>query len=398
MDHFDNKFAGLNGFVWFTGVVEDIDDPLKLGRLRVRIIGYHTENKTDIPIAALQWAYPLVPIIYASISGIGHTPFGPLKGTHVMGFFRDGMYCQEPVILGTVGGEIEEEPNYGEGFSDPDKVYPRYNKTTARGSYPVKTDINPLALSALYEYSPMSWRSETRIENIQQAWPFTTYAEPAIAWAPVYPKNHVKETESGHVEEFDDTPGAERIHLMHRSGSYRELRPDGSRVVRILGDDYEIVLKDKNLAVQGNLNITVQGNVTLITNGNVEQRVKGDMNTAVDGDYNLTVKGSINVKADDEINILTESDLNAQADGDMNLGTEGTFLSEAGDKHYSQGTEVHHNSSSAPTMPEVEDAIENRRTSIPSKLLDSSDPDTVKSKANTGNTQDRVTFQTGNKY
>ena len=45
----DNYFMGLDGFVWFTGVVEDRYDPDKLGRVRVRCLGYHTESKELIP-------------------------------------------------------------------------------------------------------------------------------------------------------------------------------------------------------------------------------------------------------------------------------------------------------------------------------------------------------------
>ena len=40
----DNYFMGLDGFVWFTGVVEDRNDPAKLGRVRVRCLGFHTED------------------------------------------------------------------------------------------------------------------------------------------------------------------------------------------------------------------------------------------------------------------------------------------------------------------------------------------------------------------
>ena len=45
----ENYFMGLDGFVWFTGVVEDRNDPDKLGRVRVRCLGYHTEDLNDIP-------------------------------------------------------------------------------------------------------------------------------------------------------------------------------------------------------------------------------------------------------------------------------------------------------------------------------------------------------------
>ena len=43
------KFAGKDGFVWFTGVIEDRQDPLKMGRCRVRCVGWHAENKMLLP-------------------------------------------------------------------------------------------------------------------------------------------------------------------------------------------------------------------------------------------------------------------------------------------------------------------------------------------------------------
>ena len=69
-----NIFAGKNGFVWFQGVVEDRNDPLQLGRVRVRCLGFHTEDKQLIPTEDLPWAYPVQPISSAAMSGIGSTP------------------------------------------------------------------------------------------------------------------------------------------------------------------------------------------------------------------------------------------------------------------------------------------------------------------------------------
>ena len=46
---YDNNYLGKNNFVWFNGVVEDRNDPQKLGRLRVRCVGIHTDNKDDLP-------------------------------------------------------------------------------------------------------------------------------------------------------------------------------------------------------------------------------------------------------------------------------------------------------------------------------------------------------------
>ena len=39
-----SNFMGQDGFSWFVGVVEDRNDPLKLGRVRVRCLGYHTSD------------------------------------------------------------------------------------------------------------------------------------------------------------------------------------------------------------------------------------------------------------------------------------------------------------------------------------------------------------------
>ena len=42
-------FYGKNGFVWWTGIVENDEDPLMLGSVQVRIIGIHNEDKNLVP-------------------------------------------------------------------------------------------------------------------------------------------------------------------------------------------------------------------------------------------------------------------------------------------------------------------------------------------------------------
>ena len=44
------------------------------------------------------------------------------------------------------------------------------------------------------------------------------------------------------VQEFDDTPGAERIHTYHRAGTFEEIHPDGSKVIKVVRDEYELYL------------------------------------------------------------------------------------------------------------------------------------------------------------
>ena len=72
-------FQGKEGYIWWHGVVEDRRDPLMIGRCRVRILGWHTEDKTELPTTMLPWAQPLMPITSASQVGVGQAPIGPIE-------------------------------------------------------------------------------------------------------------------------------------------------------------------------------------------------------------------------------------------------------------------------------------------------------------------------------
>jgi hypothetical protein len=88
-----NNFIGRDGFVWWIGIVEDIDDPLTMGRCRVRIFGYHGE-KRDIPTESLPWAVAIHPINMPNFYGT------PRVNDWVFGFFLDATEAQEPAMLG----------------------------------------------------------------------------------------------------------------------------------------------------------------------------------------------------------------------------------------------------------------------------------------------------------
>jgi hypothetical protein len=107
-----------------------------------------------------------------------------------------------------------------------------------------------------------------------------------------YPFNHVTETESGHVFERDDTPGAERIHNYHTSGTYDEVNASGTKSVKIVGDNYEIILKDKNLFIKGDFNVTVEGDYKLNVLGNKYEDIMGHSFTTVRGNRLTKVQGN----------------------------------------------------------------------------------------------------------
>lgn len=92
-------FLGRDGFIWWIGVVEDNQDPLVLGRAKIRIFGYHDNASTgEMPTADLPWAVVVMPANIPGTYGI------PTLGDWVLGFFLDGEDAQEPCILGYIPG------------------------------------------------------------------------------------------------------------------------------------------------------------------------------------------------------------------------------------------------------------------------------------------------------
>jgi len=112
---------------WFTAVVEDVSDPLQQGRVRVRCLGYHTDNTTDLPKEDLPWATCIMPVTSPSISGIGQSATGLVPGSWVFGFFRDATELQDPVVTGSIPSAVGYDNGLGvigQGFADPHGVFP----------------------------------------------------------------------------------------------------------------------------------------------------------------------------------------------------------------------------------------------------------------------------------
>jgi hypothetical protein len=128
-------------------------------------------------------------------------------------------------------------------------------------------------------------------KNNQSGW-----SEPATPASPQFPYNKVTQTESGHVIELDDTPGAERVHLFHRSGSFIEMHPDGQVVYKSMNHGFLISMADQNVKVKGNCNISVDGNASIHARGEVSIQSDSDVNINTKKDFNVFAK-NVNLRA-----------------------------------------------------------------------------------------------------
>lgn len=114
------------------GVIESNDDPMGLGRCRVRIFGIHTEDKTQLPTDMLPWATLLAPNLGMSSAA------GLLPGSWVLIDYYDN-HKQMPIMMGGVGNL----PSYDQPCSDIAGVDGSADSTYNISNAP--SDLPPLA-------------------------------------------------------------------------------------------------------------------------------------------------------------------------------------------------------------------------------------------------------------
>ena len=345
-----SNFMGRDGFQWFVGVVEDRQDPKKLGRVRVRCLGYHTENHGDLPTSDLPWAHPLNPITSATVSGVGQTPLGVVEGTWVVGFFQDGAEAQQPIIFGTLPGVPKNLPvkDAGKGFQDRlNGNYPKYKDEPDTNRLAVNDTNNPHPTLTLRKADRDLAVGTAQIDGVTEGVAQTAsdldteisgvWNEPVTDYASTYPHNHVMETEGGHLREYDDTVGAKRIHERHASGTAYEILNDGTRITRVVSNNYQITAEDDFVHIKGTgrqtfdkgLRVRVNGLGAAGNNYSIEVGNGSNLNIEVNGgNINLTTLqtgadgGDININASRKLNIQAGTGVELTTNsGDINMNT-----------------------------------------------------------------------------
>ena len=143
-------FQGKEGLKWWQGVVEDRNDPLFLNRVRVRIYGAHTWDKQKVATPDLPWSDVMMPTTSPSLSGLGKTTHGLVEGSTVMGFYRDGLDMQDPVVMGSFIGTPQTFSRIDESIDDSGtRNYQKVDRKTTEGFNDPRLDTE-----ASYEGTP----------------------------------------------------------------------------------------------------------------------------------------------------------------------------------------------------------------------------------------------------
>jgi len=274
----------------YFGIVKNNVDPEKLGRVKVSIFGCHEAIETK----DLGWSQVMMPGDTPAISGQGHSvnlvqevlweegddlPDGIIVGdVKVVGSLVCGMFLddfqQEFMVMGTL-------PTKTAGaFDNNDRV----------------RSINPHVDDPKGDYEPDS------------------------TFAPVYPYNNVYETGSGHAKEYDDTPGYERIMERHKSGTQYEIQSDGTKIERVVRDNYQLVVGHDTLEVYGNVRIIVSGQADIAVANDVNLAAGGNLTADITGNMTANITGTTSLIGVDNIKIdVTGSDKKITLDGDVDI-------------------------------------------------------------------------------
>jgi len=275
------------------GVVEDILDPLEIGRVQVRINSLHPTETEPNPTTGLgvskdhlPWCQMLQNITSAAQNGLGISPTGIEIGSWVA----------------------------------------------------LSADIHNSALGKPHT-------AATSKESLYKD-------EPATTAATKYPNNKTISTKSGHLIEIDDTKGAERISVYHKSGTFIEFHPEGILVEKVLGQKYSISLENNNLLAKGDININAEGIVNITSdNSEINIEAKSDVNINAKNinatSDNIEAKASnINVNGSDIVvkssgNCkVSASSLDLQASGTIKIAAGGGVEVNAGTKIKLSGKKV----------------------------------------------------------
>lgn len=337
------RYAGLSGF----NIVADPGLQTRDASVAAGVLVAYIKDRVKVSQTSPDF-WP------SSVKAVGHnTPDIASKKNNFYNYFMSGVstapvekrdetppekfdITKANVTSGTIGGKV--------GFIDPNGVYPLYYD---------ESDVSRLARREKIETTIIQEKNNNRIRSINSAG--VTWEEQQSPSGAVYPNNKVIQTISGHVIEIDDSPGCERIHVYHRTGSYVEIDNTGSMTTRIRGSSYEIVDCNGHLYVGGSCNVTIGGNANLSVSGNVIAEVGGDVNVSSAGDLNLSAAN---------ISMVSEGNIDIKSAGNFALDSAKIDLNSG----VASPTELNRPAASSPNIKD--DPVPNRATDSSAVLFE----------------------------
>jgi len=123
-----------------------------------------------------------------------------------------------------------------------------------------------------------------------------------------YPYINLTQTEAGHMDMKDDTPGSESMRRQHgTSGTYQHWYNNGDADAVVKGNNFTVIVKDNNVSIHGVCNIEVYQDCKLTVHGDMISEIDGSLKASVGGKSHIHTAGRVDLSSDGDINITAGS-------------------------------------------------------------------------------------------
>jgi uncharacterized protein (DUF2345 family) len=186
--------------------------------------------------------------------------------------------------------------------------------------------------------------NDARIGGFPTAGEKGTVGEPPMSEAPQYPFNFTYASLTGHLWEMDDTPGAERVNLQHRSGSRLAISSEGTTLIKsqgnmynvTSGDTYHLTMGGMVMSVKDDIGIRSTSDMTLHADGTVTMLSRNDSVEHISGKKDILVAETMQIKCNrliieaENIDFVAAANITMEAGGDIKIRSGGNMATSSG--------------------------------------------------------------------
>lgn len=280
--------------------VEDNQDPKMLGRIRVHCPDLYGDGVSD-------WAVPCMPFYGGRDCGFFSVP--PV-GSMVWVECEEG-FIDHLIYTGGFFDEVDDGHTSDGSEAEEDQEYQAHPSTV------------PAHGKGFYDSSDSSGlKGNNKV--------------PATSFEGKYGEVTILRTKSGHMLELDDTKGAERVQLHHKSGSHVEILPDGTihiistgKILTSSESSVEQVDAGKTVEIGLDSTSTIGGSDTKTVQGDMVQNVTGatthntsSISSLVTDSVNLNV-GALTSNINSTLDLTIGNRASVNSFGDLDIVSNG---------------------------------------------------------------------------
>lgn len=335
----------------YRAIVEDNEDPLDIGRVRVRILGIHSLDVTETPVDHLPWAEPCLAMYYSGGKNLNNKTgkdtdrYKPMGGDN---FIPPPRHSDDLTI--SFVDNIQKEDGTGGIFTVPrkgsqvwlffennDHTRPQYWSLASKKSDWVEQKKKLINVIKTKKENVKYWQDniEPLIDKEIHNGKFTATQNAKVKTTNEKPKIeifNIDDIDNYHITSYTSPGGITHItvnkdnlekHYIVHKGTIEYIEHNGQRKIMIGNNEFR---DNGNVGKANDLENLVANNYELHIGGDFEIFVKKSKSVQIEGDYQVNVNKNVGiVSRDGNVNIVVErGDVNIDTGGNANMNIKGS--------------------------------------------------------------------------